>query len=252
MRIDKWIELNEEKVDFHELFKKWVEMHSTHNYWREEQTSVIIRILESIEEEHPVIVDLGCGAGGLSDGLLRSLKNVKVIGIDFNAFLLMIYRHHLAEYQERVSCLLGDIRKKGIIKEVGGFHAAVSLTFFHYLSRQSILDVYRTLHESLPKGGMFINGDVVSLSDDWFEGLHLSEKAKKPIIQMSDFWQTVKDTYGIAEEIDEMNVVTGISDTPDHGYPPFFYVNSLRWAGFKQAEVVFQAGNRIVYCGRKA
>lgn len=32
----------------------------------------------------------------------------------------------------------------------------------------------------------------------------------------------------------------------EHGYPASFYVNSLRWAGFKMAEVVFQAEKRIV------
>ena len=68
---------------------------------------------------------------------------------------------------------------------------------------------------------------------------------------MVDFWQRIKDRYGIAEEIDEMNALTSIRDTPEHGYPPSFYVNSLRWAGFGIADVVFQAGNRIVYCGKK-
>ena len=251
MRIEKWIETNEDRVDSHEIFREWVEMHSTRDYWREQQAFTIIRILESIEAEQPVIVDLGCGAGGLSEYLLKSLKNIQVVGIDFNPFLLMIYRHHLAEYRDRFSLLLGDMGKKGTIKEAGDFHAAVSLTFFHYLSRQSIMNIYRSLYDLLPKGGLFVNGDVTSLSDEWFEALHLSKKAKKPVIQIADFWQTVKDRYGIAEEIDEMNSLTGISDNPEHGYPASFYVNSLRWAGFKMADVVFQAGNRIVYCGKK-
>jgi len=252
VRIDKWIKENEHKIASHELFSRWVEMHSTHNYWREEQAFIIGRILESINVEHPVIVDLGCGAGTLSEYLLKTLKNVKMVGIDFNPFLLMIYRQHLEEYRGRFSVLLGDIRKKGTIGEVGSFHAAVSLTFFHYLSRQSIMNVYRSLYELLPRGGLFVNGDVTSFSDEWFESLHLSEKATKPVIQMADFWQMVKDKYGIAEEIDEMNELTGICDTPEHGYPTSFYVNSLLWAGFKMADVVFQAGNRIVYCGKKS
>ena len=251
VRIEKWIEANEDKVDSHQMFREWVEMHSTHNYWREEQAFIIRRILESMEVEHPVIVDLGCGAGTLSEYLLKSLKNVKVIGIDFNPFLLMICRHHLAEYGERFSVLLGDIRKKGTIKDASGFHAAVSLTFFHHLSRQSIMGAYRSLYELLPEGGLFVNGDVTSLSDEWLEKLYFSEKTKKPVIEMADFWKTVKGRYDIAEEVDEMNKLTGICDTPEHGYPPSFYVNSLRWAGFKIADVVFQTGNRIVYCGKK-
>jgi len=251
VRIEKWIEANEDRVDSHQMFKEWVEMHSTHNYWREEQASIIMRVLESIKVENPVIVDLGCGAGSFSEHLLRSLKNAKLIGIDFNPFLLMIYRNHLAQYQERFTLLLGDMRKKATLKEAGDFHAAVSLSSLHYLSRQSMMNLYRNSYELLPKGGLFVNGDVCSLSDDWFERLHLSEKSKRPIIRMADFWQTVKDRYGISNEIDEMNAVAAISETPAHGYPPSFYVNGLRWAGFKLAEVVFQAGNRVVYCGRK-
>lgn len=100
MRIEKWIEANEHRVDSHELFKKWVEMHSTHNYWREEQASVIVRVLESIPGEHPTIIDLICGAGGLSEFLLKRLPKARVIGVDSNPFLLMIYRNHLAEYRE--------------------------------------------------------------------------------------------------------------------------------------------------------
>ncbi|HUI70291.1 MAG TPA: hypothetical protein VL354_07190, partial [Spirochaetia bacterium] len=93
--------------------------------------------------------------------------------------------------------------------------------------------------------------DVCTLSDSWFEGLHLSKREKKPVISMDDFWNTIKSRYGIAEEIDEMNALTSFRDTPEHGYPPSFYVNSLRWAGFEMADVVFQAENRIVYCARK-
>ena len=252
MRIEKWIEANEHRVDSHELFKKWVEMHSTHNYWREEQASVIVRVLESIPGEHPTIIDLICGAGGLSEFLLKRLPKARVIGVDSNPFLLMIYRNHLAEYRERFSLVQGDVRNREIIRGAGSFDAAVSFTSFHNLSRQSILKVYHALHESLPKGGVFATGDVTTLSDAWFEGLHLSNKTEKPIILIDDFWNTIKTQYRIAEEIDEMNALTSIRDTAEHGYLPSFYINSLRWAGFEIADVVFQAGNRIVYCGKKA
>lgn len=251
MRIEKWIKLNEGKVDSNSLFKEWVEMHSTHNLWREEQALIIIKVAESIEAENPTVVDFGCGAGGLSEYLLNSLKNVRIIGIDSNPFLLMIYRNHLAEYSDRFSLILGDMRKEETIRRAGDFQAVVSLTSLHNLSRDSMMKVYGFLYELLPKGGLFATADVITFSSDWFNTLNGSGRVKKPIIHMKDFWQTIKSKYGIAEEIDEMNALTGIKDTPEHGYPQSFYVNSLRWAGFKMAEVVFQAGNRIVYCGKK-
>jgi SAM-dependent methyltransferase len=252
VKIEKWIETNEHKVDSHELFHEWVEMHSTHNYWREEQASIIVRILESVGAEHPTIIDLICGAGGLSEFLLKWLPKANVIGVDSNPFLLMIYRNHLAQYRRRFSLFQGDVRKVETIKKAGSFDAAVSFTSFHDLSRQSILKLYHALHDFLPKGGIFATGDVTTLSDSWFEGLHLSNKIKKPVILMNDFWNTIKTRYGIAEEIDEMNAATSMRDTAEHGYLPSFYTNSLRWAGFEIADVVFQAGNRIVYCGKKA
>ena len=49
-----------------------------------------------------------------------------------------------------------------------------------------------------------------------------------------------------------MLALTSFKDIPEHGYTSSFYVNSLKWAGFEVADVVFQAGNRIVYCGKKA
>ncbi len=251
MKIENWIEANESKIDSDQLFSEWVEMHSTHNYWREEQASIIVRTLESIDVEHPIVIDLICGAGGLSEFLLKWLPNARIIGLDANPFLLMIYRNHLAEYKHRFSLVQGDVRDDRAIKGAGTFHAAVSFTSFHNLTRQSILKVYHNLHESLPKGGLLVTGDVTTLSDTWLEGLHLSARSEKPVIRMVDFWQRIKDRYGIAEEIDEMNALTSIRDTPEHGYPPSFYVNSLRWAGFGIADVVFQAGNRIVYCGKK-
>jgi SAM-dependent methyltransferase len=226
-------------------------MNSTHNYWREEQASIIIRIVESIKAEHPTVVDLGCRAGGLSEYLFKSLKNIRIIGIDSNPFLLMIYRNHLAEYRERFSLILGDFRNEETIRKAGNFQAAVSLTSFHNLSRQSILKVYGTLYQVLPKNGLFVNGDAVPLSDEWFETIHYSAKRKRPVIRTKDFWQTIKTRYGIAEEIDEMIALTSFRDIPEHGYTSSFYVNSLRWAGFNIADVVFQAGNRIVYCGKK-
>ncbi len=68
---------------------------------------------------------------------------------------------------------------------------------------------------------------------------------------MDDFWQKIRSRYGIAQEIEEMNALAAIRETPEHGYPTSFYVNSLKWAGFRIADVIFQAGNRIVYCGKK-
>jgi cyclopropane fatty-acyl-phospholipid synthase-like methyltransferase len=252
MRIEKWIEANESRIDSHELFEEWVEMHSTHNYWREEQASIITRIMESIQVEHSTIIDLVCGAGGLSEFLLKSSRNMNIIGVDSNPFLLMIYKNHLAEYRDRFSLIKADIRKEDTIKGAGKFNAAVSFTSFHNFSRQTILKVFRYIYESLPGGGIFATGDVTSLSNAWLEGLHLSAKSRKPVITMDNFWQKVKTRYNIAEEIDEMNALTAIRDTPEHGYPPTFYVNGLRWAGFEIADVAFQAGNRIVYCGKKA
>jgi cyclopropane fatty-acyl-phospholipid synthase-like methyltransferase len=251
VKIEKWIEKNEASVDAHGLFKEWVEMKCTHNPWREEQAFIIIRMLESIEAERLTVVDLGCRAGGLSEYLLKSLRNVRIIGMDSNPFLLMICRNHLAEYRERFSLILGDFRNAETIRRAGDFQAAVSLTTFHNLSRQSILDIYRLLYQSLPKGGLFVNGDVVTLSDEWFETMNYSSKPGKPVISTKDYWQKIKSRYGIAEEIDEMLESTSFRDIPEHGYQSSFYLNSLRWAGFKTAEVVFQAGNRIVYCGRK-
>jgi SAM-dependent methyltransferase len=252
VKIENWIAANESKVDSHQLFNEWVEMHSTHNYWRDEQASIIIRILESMEEAHPTVMDLGCGAGDLSEHLLKSLKNIRIVGVDHNPFLLMIFRNHLVEYKTRFSLFLGDIRKGDTIQQAGTFQAAVALSFFHNLSRQSLLKVCRFLYESLPKGGVFANADISALSDAWLEGIHYSQRPKKPVVGIMDFWQTVKNRFGIPEEIDEMLELTSTKDIPEHGYPPSFYVNSLRWAGFKIADVVFQAGSRIVYCGKKA
>lgn len=251
MRIEKWIDLNEGGVDSHELFKEWVEMHSTHNSWREEQASIIAQILQTLPHEHPTVVDLVCGAGGLSEFLLRSLPGVRIIAVDPNPFLLMIYRNHLAEYRSRFVQVQGDIRGGEALRKAGSFHAAVSFTSFHNFTRHSILQIYRFLYETLPRSGIFATGDVTTLSDPWFEQLRLSAKAPGPRILMDDFWTTIKSRYGIGDEIDEMNARTSMRDTPEHGYPPSFYVNSLRWAGFEMADVVFQAGNRLVYCARK-
>lgn len=233
------------------MFREWVEMHSTHNYWREEQASIIIRILASLKTEHLTVIDLGCGAGDLSEHLLKSLKNVRIVGVDHNPFLLMIYRNHLAEYKDRFSLVLGDIINEDTLKGAGSIQAAVALSCFHNLSRQSILKVCHCLYEMLPADGVFANADISALSDAWFEELHYSERARKPVISVLDFWRVITDRYRIADEIEEMLAMTRTMNIPEHGYPPSFYVNSLRWAGFKAADVVFQAGNRIVYCGRK-
>ena len=251
MRIEKWIEKNEGRVDSHGLFREWVEMHSTHNSWREEQASIIARILLSLPQEHPTVVDLVCGAGGLSEVLLRLLPGVRIIAVDPNPFLLMIYRNHLAEYGGRFVQVQGDIRGADAFRKAGSFHAAVSFTSFHNFTRHSILQIYRSLYQKLPRSGIFATGDVTTLSDPWFEALPLSAKAPRPRILMDDFWSAIKSRYGIEEEIDEMNAQTSIRATPEHGYPPSFYVNSLRWAGFEMADIVFQAGNRLVYCARR-
>jgi SAM-dependent methyltransferase len=252
MKIERWIAANEQAIDTDWLFDEWVALDSTHNAWREEQMRVLGTIIETVDAADPVVVDLGCGAGCLSEFLLKTQPRLRIIAVDPNPFLLMIYRGHLSEYADRFTVVTADMRKEEVLRTAGPFNAAVSLTSFHHLSRQSILNIYRRLHRLLPRGGVFANGDVATLSDPWFEGVCGSLRHHPSPIRIDAFWSSVKDRFGIGEEIDELKTLTAPEDTPEHGYPQSFYVNSLRWAGFAAADVVFQAGNRIVYCGRKA
>jgi trans-aconitate 2-methyltransferase len=251
VRVEDWIAANEEKVDSHAIFREWVEMHSAHNYWRREQAHTITRILESLDIDNLTIIDLGCGAGDLSEYLLQSLPNIRIIGVDHNPFLLMVYKNHLAKHRDRFSLLRADITQEEMLRSAGAFQAAVSMSCFHNLSRQNILKVCRCLCELLPKGGVFANADISTLSDEWLETINYSAEDRKSATNMMDFWQGIKNRYDIEGEIDEMLSLTRTKNIPEHGYPSSFHVNSLRWAGFKIADEVFRAGNRSVYCARK-
>jgi SAM-dependent methyltransferase len=238
-------------LDVHALFRDWIGMHASHNPWRSLEVAVILNLLRTLPIEDLTVLDLACGAGGLSESMLRTFGGLRVVGIDSNPFLLHVGREHLRPYAPRISLIRADIRRDLAFQDIGKVQVAASMTSLHWLSREHLLQLYRRLYDLLPPGGIFVNGDRIRLSDPWFESIDNAPAGQAPPESWEGFWRKVEEASGAPEEVRRMNSSAAVREGGEEYYPRDFYLNSLKWAGFPMAEVLFQAGNRIVYCGRK-
>lgn len=226
-------------------------MQKVHNCWFDLQIHTIITTIRSLPIKEKTVIDLCCGPGTLSHALLQADKQVNVIGIDANVFLLAIYRNVLSKYASNVRSENIDIRDDHAFDGIPKAHAIMSLTSLHWLSKENQRKLYNRIHAALFKGGIFINGDRVRLSSDFLRNIDYSTGEKIEGLTWNEFWQNIYDQYDIKDEIEEMESTIDVWEGTDHGYTSDFYLSSLKNSGFKEVDILFQAGDRIVYCGRK-
>jgi ubiquinone/menaquinone biosynthesis C-methylase UbiE len=118
------------------------------------------RSLEDLEEVKGKVLDVGCGAGGISRAIKSYRPDLEVYGVD-------VSREAISEAQKNaggVSFLQGDINKLPFGK--GSFDAVVIFDVLEHLDKPSVaLDEVRKV---LKKGGMFslytpIEGNILSI-----------------------------------------------------------------------------------------
>ncbi|WP_353387549.1 methyltransferase domain-containing protein [Thermobispora bispora] len=135
---------------------------------REERFAVLIDAVEAgAGRPDPLVIDLGCGPGSLAVRLLQRLPQATVIAVDTDPVLLALGRAAYGDVPGLIFADL-DLRTPGWSARLGldrPADAAVSTTALHWLAEPDLRAVYKELATVLRPGGLFLDGDQLSLDE---------------------------------------------------------------------------------------
>ncbi len=109
------------------------------------------------------VVELGIGPGYMARHILQRDATISYEGLDFSEVFFDIARETVGDMLPRVTLTKADLMDQGwpsrLSKQPG---AIISTWALHDLGgQQAVADVYARCYETLPTGGVLVNGDFI-------------------------------------------------------------------------------------------
>ena len=185
-------------------------------------------------------LDLGCGAGAMSELLLDAAPGSSGAGIDFSEPMLAGAGERLAAYGERWRAIGADLGGPAWSKAVpdASYDAIVSGLAIHHLPAERKRALFAEAFALLRPGGTFINMDYVAI-DGPLKGL-FDERMLENAVRAERAAGGTRHEHELDLEDDD--------DRPDT------LEDQLRWlrdAGFDQVEVHFKWAEAAVFGGTR-
>lgn len=126
---------------------------------RQEILSLISDLAAAFLPERPRILDLGAGAGDLTNEILEYRPRMHAWLLDLSEEMVRISRERFEE-NPHIRILKHDL-DEGLPTEVKAqnFDAVVSCFSMHHVRPERRLPLYASVHRILKPGGLFVNGD---------------------------------------------------------------------------------------------
>jgi SAM-dependent methyltransferase len=123
-------------------------------------------ILEQIRQPsipNPHVVELGIGPGYMARHILERNSSISYEGVDFSEAFLEIAKVTLGDLMHRVALTKADLMDQTWPANLAMRPGAIISTWaLHDLGgQQAVADVYARCFETLPKGGVLVNGDFI-------------------------------------------------------------------------------------------
>ncbi|HTZ62875.1 MAG TPA: class I SAM-dependent methyltransferase [Solirubrobacteraceae bacterium] len=185
-------------------------------------------------------LDLGCGAGAMSELLLDALPGSNGLGLDFSEPMLACATESLARHGERWRALAADLGSPAWSEALpdAPFDAIVSGLAIHHLPPERKPALFAEAFSLLAPGGMFINMDYVAI-DGPLRGL-FDERMLENAVRAERAAGGTRHEHELDLEDDD--------DRPDT------VEDQLRWlrdAGFAQVETHFKWAEAAVFGGTR-
>jgi SAM-dependent methyltransferase len=204
------------------------------------QEDVLRRLLARHERPIARFLDIGCGAGAMSELVLGSLPGSEAVLVDFSEPMLERAEAALAGHAGRWQAVRGDLNDPAWRDALpaGRYDAIFSGLAIHHLPSERKRTLFAELLELLEPGGMFVNMDFVAI-DGPLSGLFDEEMLAAAVRDDRERGGTHPE-----HELD-------LDDDDDR---PDTVEDQLRWlrdAGFVQAEVHFKWAEAAIFGGAR-
>jgi SAM-dependent methyltransferase len=229
-------------------------------------TALIDAVQEGTGRKDPLIIDLGCGPGSLSDRLLDRIPEATIVAADADPVMLALAR---AAHRDRPGprFVSVDLRHPGWAAKLNldrPADAAVSTTALHWLSPEALAAMYAELATVLRSGGLLLNGDHLREDDSVSPVL---AKLGEALLAREDqrrfpdghaetwtgWWDAIASEPALATELAEREAWRDHAD--HHGWATRLlvtHVTALRDAGFAEVGTLWQHGENRLLCAVRA
>jgi SAM-dependent methyltransferase len=214
---------------------------------REERFAVIGDVVAHALGSSGVVVDLGCGPGSLAGRLAERLPGARIVGVDADPVLLALARGRYGSAVEFVDADLTGSEWLSLVPTV--LDAAVSTTALHWLDPDQLADVYRALAKRLRPGGVFVNGDHLTLGEPALDELSVvvrdGRSARAGVTENEDWtgwWDAVGTEPALADLLGERSR-RAVAHHGSNRLSVTEHRDLLRSAGFRSAGPVWQTGD---------
>jgi len=222
--------------------------------WRAERFEVMIGLIRATQGDPRRVLDLGCGAGSLSERVLDALPDCEVVGVDVDPAMLILARPRLERFGDRVRLIQADLRDGSALDDGGeSFDAAVSATALHWLSPENLTGLYARLARRLRPGGVFLNADHVgsdceAVQAAWEQGKRL----RQDVPPDADTWDGFFTAYAEALGVDAGTMgerAVGPWEGVEDGMPLAWHLDRLRECEFVSVDCFWRCDGDAVYGG---
>jgi len=232
---------------------------------REERFTALIDAVEAgAGRPDPLVIDLGSGPGSLSVRLLARIPAATVLAVDADPVTLSLGRAAHADVPGlRFHDV--DLRAPGWERDLGlatgrQVDAVVSTTALHWLTTAELRALYLTLASLLRPGGLFLDGDHLTLDETRTPVLARLDRAVEEAEDRRRFpaghegraedwrqwWQAVAADPTLAGAAAERERGTVHHHGPETKYLAV-HTEALRAAGFAEIGTLWQRGsNRLL------
>ncbi len=169
------------------------------------------------------IVDLGCGTGNLSEGILMQYPDAKLIGVDLSASILAEAATRLKNYSN-ISYLNEDFNSLEF--EENSIDLIVSSIALHHLTDPQKEKLLQKIYSWLTPGGVLIFGDQFAGSTETRYQQHI------------DNWKLTSEGKNVPDS--EWQLWMEHQEKHDYHTTIENYFNWCRHIGFKNSDVVWR------------
>jgi len=210
------------------------------------QENVLRQLLARHERPIARFLDLGCGAGAMSELLLGELPGSEGVLVDFSEPMLARVGVNLAGYAGRWQAVSGDLNDPAWRDALpfGSYDAVVSGLAIHHLPPERKPALFAECFALLEPGGMFVNMDYVAI-DGPLRGL-FDEQMLANAVRAASSPEGERESGGTRHEHEV--------DLEDDDDRPDTVEDQLRWlrdAGFEQVEVHFKWAEAAIFGGMR-
>ena len=189
------------------------------------------------------ILDLGCGDGIITHGLLKIDDSISATLIDGSEDMLNKARERLKEVKniQYIHASFQELLEKDILNSK--FNFIVSSMAIHHLTMEGKRSLFRKIHSYLNGGGYFVNIDVVLAPTDPLD------------IWYMELWQEWMDEKKALLEIKgepSTDIVKRYKDLEENKPNTLnAQLNAMKEIGFKDVDCFYKYGIFTIFGGKK-